>query len=170
MTIKKSTHHPKIVADQSKDDYGKIKELEIKIVELTAGWQRTQADFVNFRKRVEEERGTHQRNATIDFILKILPVLDNFRLSTQHLPEELKSNNWALGIQHIERQIEQILADEGVTKITSVGQQFDPAIHEAIESVPADCPEGQVVAEISAGYKLGETVIRPSKVKVSCKK
>ncbi len=146
-----------------------VKELEAKVAELTAGWQRTQADFVNFRKRVEDERAQTAKNAKVNFILKILPVLDNFRLSTQHLPEDLKNNNWALGIQHIERQIEQLLADEGVTKIEATGQAFDPNLHEAVESVPSDCPEGQVVAEITIGYKLGETVIRPSRVKVACK-
>ena len=147
-----------------------VKELEAKVAELTAGWQRTQADFVNFKKRLEEERGTHQKNTKIDFILKILPVLDNFRLSTQHLPEDLKTNNWALGIQHIERQLEQILTDEGVERIAAFGLQFDPNLHDAVESVPSDCPAGQVVEEVSVGYRLGETIIRPSKVKVACNK
>ena len=145
-------------------------ELEQKVAELTAGWQRTQADFVNFRKRVEEDKSRNAKNAKIDFILSILPVLDNFRLSTQHLPEELKDNNWAQGIQHIERQLEQILSDEGVEKIEAVGQDFDPSVHEALESVASDCPADQVVEEVQVGYRLGDIIIRPSKVKVSCKK
>jgi molecular chaperone GrpE len=147
-----------------------IKDLEAKVAELTAGWQRTQADFVNFKKRLVEERGAHQKNTKIDFILKILPVLDNFRLSTQHLPEDLKTNNWALGIQHIERQLEQILVDEGVERISAIGLQFNPTVHEALENVPSDAPAGQVVEETQVGYRLGETIIRPSKVKVACAK
>jgi molecular chaperone GrpE len=145
-----------------------VKELEAKVAELTAGWQRTQADFVNFRKRAEGDRSRIAKNAKIDLVLSILPVLDNFRLSTQHLPEDLKTNNWAQGIQHIERQLEQILLDEGISRITAVGQQFDPNLHEAVESIPSDCPEGQVIEETLVGYRLDDTVIRPSKVKVAC--
>jgi len=145
----------------------KTKELETKNAELTAGWQRTQADFVNFRKHVEEERSRLRKDAKVDFILRILPILDNFRLSTQHLPKELENHNWAKGVQHIERQIEQILADEGVLRIEALGQDFDPTLHEAIETVKSDGPENKVIEEIQTGYRIGDVCIRPSRVKVS---
>jgi molecular chaperone GrpE len=161
MPTKKPIQPPK--ADDSK----KFQELETKIDELTRGWQRTQADFVNFRKRTEEDRQKLRSSSQIDVILSILPVVDNFRLSTQHLPKELENNNWAEGIQHIERQLEQILTDLGVERIEALGEHFNPAVHEAIETVASDQPEGMIVEESSVGYKLGDQVIRASRVKVA---
>lgn len=162
MTNKKSRHDSKISTDEPK-----ITELEAKNSELIQGWQRTQADFVNFRKRTEEDKERLRQNAKIDTILKILPVVDNFRLSTQHLPAELKNNSWAEGITHIERQFEQILSEIGVERIAALGQQFNPEFHDAIETIPSDKPEGEVVEESTVGYRLGDQVIRPSRVKVS---
>lgn len=162
MTTKKRPEH-KPIPDLS----AKVKELEEKVKELTAGWQRTQADFLNYKKRTEENRNQFSKTAKTDLLIRILPILDNFRLSTQHLPKELENNNWAKGIQHIERQIEQLLADEGVEKIPAVGQEFNPAFHEAIETVESDYPENQIALELQTGYRIGDLCLRPSRVKVS---
>lgn len=165
MTTKKT---PKTSVNNQHPD--KTEELLVKVAELTTGWQRTQADFVNFRKRVDEEEGSSRKNAQVDLILQILPVLDNFRLSSQHLPKELIGNEWAKGIQHIERQFEQVLLDIGVKRIETADQHFDPNLHEAVESVASDLPANTIVDEIQAGYLFGDSVIRPSCVKVSAGK
>ena len=128
---------------------------------------RVQADFENFRKRTQNEKEEFSRYANTDLVLRILPVLDNFKLALAHQPKELKENSWAQGIWHIERQLEQILADEGVQKIPTEGQKFDPNLHEAVEEVVSDAPPHQIVEEILAGYILGDKVIRHAKVKVS---
>lgn len=142
-------------------------ELEEKIADLTAGWQRTQADFANFRRQTELDRQNLIRSANTELMLDILPVLDNFQLAAKHTPEELKTNTWAQGIGQIEKQLESILANIGLEKIPTVGNQFDHNLHEAIESVVSDKPEGEITEEIQAGYSLGGTVIRPAKVKVA---
>jgi molecular chaperone GrpE len=137
------------------------------LTELKNQMLRVQADFDNYRKRTQKEKEEFGSYLNTDLILRIIPVMDNFQLALKHLPKELEGNNWAAGIFHIERQLEQILGDEGVQKIQSVGQVFDPHQHEAIEEVPSELPEHTIVEEVLAGYRLKDRVVRPSKVKVS---
>jgi len=145
-------------------------ELEQKIGELTLGWQRCQADFTNYRKQVEADRSRLVKLANEDLMLQILPVLDNFQLAAKHVPAELEGNNWAQGIKQIEKQLESILENEGLKKIETIGTQFDPNKHEAIDHVVSDQPENEIVEEIMSGYAFGEEILRPAKVKVSAGK
>ena len=145
----------------------KIPELEQKIAELTDGWQRTQADFVNFKKQTADDRTHLIQIANADLIAELLPVLDNFQLAARHLPQELADNNWAQGVQQIEKQFETILSDFGLEKINSVGEVFDPNYHDAVEEVESEQNQGAITEEISAGYLYHNTVLRPAKVKVA---
>ena len=144
-----------------------ITELEQKIGEITTGWQRTQADFVNYKRQVELDRAKLIKSANYDLIMSLLPILDNFQLAAKHAPKELENNNWAIGVKQIEKQLETVLLEEGLQKIDSLGQQFDHNLHEAIEHLSSDKLEGEIVEEILAGYKYHDAVIRPAKVKVS---
>jgi len=150
-----------------KVDNKKTNELEVKIAELTAGWQRTQADFVNFKKQAADERIKLIQGAGADIIDQLLPVLDHFQLAARHLPAELESDNWAQGIKQIEKQFENILFENGLERIGSIGQEFNPELHEAIEEVESDKLSGVIVEEILSGYKFAGDVIRPAKVKVA---
>lgn len=145
----------------------KIKELEEKIAELTAGWQRAQADFENYKKRTAQEKIDLCNNSNANLIYDILPVLDNFQLAAKHIPENLKDDNWAIGIKQIEKQLEDVLSSEGLEKIETIGHKFDPNFHEAMEHIASDKPEDEIVEEILAGYKFNNNILRPSKVKVS---
>lgn len=153
-----------------KKDTNKNKEngdLSQKILELTTGWQRTQADFVNYKKQVAEEKIKLIKTANIDLISELLPVLDNFQLAAHHLPNELKNNNWAKGIEQIEKQFETILAEKGLEKIVSLGRTFDPNIHEAVAEQASDDEDGIIIEEILSGYRCEGLLIRPAKVVVS---
>ena len=145
----------------------KISELETKVAELTAGWQRTQADFLNYKKQTFDEKAALIKSANKDLIYDLLPVLDNFQLATKHLPENLVDDNWVQGIRQIEKQFEIILSDSGLEKIESVGQFFNPELHEAIEEVSSDQESGIVIEEVLAGYQFNNSVLRPAKVKVA---
>ncbi|OGD63819.1 nucleotide exchange factor GrpE [Candidatus Berkelbacteria bacterium RIFOXYA2_FULL_43_10] len=145
----------------------KIKGLEAKITELTAGWQRTQADFINFKNQIAKERVELIERANSDLIYELLPILDNFSLAAKHIPKELEGDNWAQGISQIEKQFENILRENGLERIESLDTKFDPNLHEAIEEVESDKPHGTIVEEVLPGYKLNDTTIRPAKVKVS---
>lgn len=142
-------------------------ELQQKIGELTLGWQRCQADFTNYRRQTEEDRKKLLKMANADLMMDILPVLDNFQLAAKHVPAELEQNNWAQGVKQIEKQLEDILASEGLTKIPTVGEDFNPHLHEALEHVKSDKKEGEIIEEVSAGYEFDGQVIRPAKVTVS---
>lgn len=145
----------------------KISELEQKVGELTAGWQRTQADFMNYKKQAAEEKAKYCRVANANLVYELLPVLDNFQLAAKHIPEDLKENNWAQGIKQIEKQFEDILLSVGLEKIETVGTQFDPMLHEAIEHIESNRPEDEIVGEILAGYRFDGDILRPARVKVS---
>lgn len=150
-----------------KIDNKKIKELESKIAELTSGWQRTQADFLNFKKQAANERLKLISSAGADIVEQLLPVLDHFQLAAKHLPKELETDNWAQGIKQIEKQFENILFDNGLERIESIDQEFNPQIHEAVEEIESEKPAGTVVEEILSGYRYAGEVLRPAKVKVA---
>jgi molecular chaperone GrpE len=131
--------------------------------------QRTQADFVNYRRRVEEERQQHARDATLGLILKLLPILDDFeRARAGATPAELESP-WGKGVELVERNLRALLAAEGVERLEAEGAEFSPWEHEAVSYVPTppDARPGQVVEVVRPGYRKGDRVIRPAQVVVA---
>lgn len=138
--------------------------LRKQVEELTEGWQRAHAELENFRKRTELEKAELRKYANEDLIFQILPVLDNFRRATEHVPAAQKDSDWVIGIQYIEKQLESVLNNSGLEKLeTKVGDKFDPNVHEAIEGEAG----GEIINEVvSEGYKLNDRVIRCARVKV----
>lgn len=145
----------------------KTKELD----ELKNQFQRLAADFDNYRKRSEDERKQLVPLAQARTLLELTPVLDNFRRATDHLPEYLKEDNWVTGVLYIEKQLEQIFEQFGVVKIKTVGEVFNPTYHEAVaKEANVTSEAGIIIAEVESGYALGNTVLKPAKVKISASK
>jgi len=143
-------------------------KLQTEFDELKSLLQRTQADFVNYRRRNEEDKANFVRFATSDLIEQVLPVMDNFALAAKHIPEELEANAWAQGVKAIEKQLEQILLTNGLEKVEVEGKPFDPTLHEAIGEVRDKKKADQIiVSEEAPGYMLGGKLIRPAKVIVN---
>lgn len=142
------------------------KQLE----ELKAGWQRTQADFENYKKRTEQERSKWQEDAKVDVFSRLLPLLDNISLAAKHTPKSIENDPWVQGISHISRQIDQELSDLSVKKIDiKPGDQFDHNFHEAIESRANKSYNNDQIIEVrNDGYVIGNKLIRPARV-VVCK-
>ena len=134
-----------------------------KIAELTNLVKIKQAELINLQNRFETQKKSLFLYANENLILDILPILDNFKRSTEHLPKELENDNWAKGINLIEKQLEEMLKNNGLERIiVEIGNEFDPNLHDAIEG------EGEKINEIVLdGYKLNSKVIRPAKVKVN---
>ncbi len=146
----------------------KQEKLLAEIEELKGMLQRTQADFLNYKRRNEEDRVNFIKFAQAKIIEEILPVMDNFSLAARHVPAEFEGNNWTVGIQAIEKQLEQILSANGVEKIESEGKAFDPNIHEALNEVSDEnYKNNEIVKEEAAGYLLNGKLIRPAKVIVN---
>jgi len=125
---------------------------------------RLQAEFENARKRAERERVEYRDYATGNVVEQFLPVLDNFELA-------LKANGTAAQLRHgvelIVKQMEEVLRQLQVNPIATVGEPFDPRIHEALGSVEReDLPDQHVAEEIRRGYKLRERLLRPAMVRV----
>ncbi|HEY1074810.1 MAG TPA: nucleotide exchange factor GrpE [Patescibacteria group bacterium] len=154
----------------NKSDTSQLAEEQTddRTTELEAQLKRVAADFDNFRRRTEEEKKDLYSLAQAATLLEIAPVMDNFRRATSHLPEHLQNDNWVTGVLYIEKQLEQIFEQFGVTKIKTVGETFDPRLHEALSTEPSDSvPANAIIAEFESGYMLKTTVLKPAKVKVS---
>lgn len=135
--------------------------------EYLAGWRRERAEFENYRRRIEAEKDASVQRQRMSVVEPLLGVADNFKSVVRHVPEEIKDNPWTQGVLHVMRQFEQLLQDQGIALIEEVDVSFEPALHEAIETVADDKKEtGQVVEVLQVGYKMGESVLRPAKVKI----
>lgn len=136
--------------------------------EYLSGWQRARADLDNFRRRVHQEQQQQNEQVKRRLIYDLMPLVDNFRAVAIHLPAELKDNVWAQGVLHVTRQLEQLLQQYDVVPINEAGQPFNPVLHEAVATVEDETAgSGLVVEVMQAGYRIGDQVIRPAKVKVA---
>ncbi|MFZ1033372.1 MAG: nucleotide exchange factor GrpE, partial [Candidatus Acidiferrales bacterium] len=128
---------------------------------------RRQADFENYRKRVEKERHQDRHRGVEGLIEQLLPVLDAFdRALVGH--DDPANADYRKGFEMIRGQLWSALAKQGLERIQSVGKEFDPNLHHAIESVEtADHAEGVVLGEMQPGYMFHGRVLRPAMVRVS---
>ena len=129
-----------------------------------ASWQRSEADFSNYKKRAEQEKNELGNSANAALILNLLPVLDDFERAFASLPSESVERNWIDGVELIQRELQGILEAQGLTTIEAIGETFDPSLHEAVGH--QDGEEGVVISEVQKGYKLKDRVLRPSMVVV----
>ena len=139
-----------------------------KLLEYLAGWQRARAELDNLKKRQYEEQQATRERLTQEIVQSLLGLADNFHAMTDHVPEDMKNHAWTEGVIHIARQMDQVLEEYGVTTIADTNLKFDPNIHEAVTAQGKSKRDGgQVVKILQVGYKMGDQVIRPAKVKVA---
>lgn len=139
-----------------------LAEAKQKAEEYLASWQRSQADFSNYRRRMVQEQQDRLINANASLFCDILPVLDDLELAISHIPEKHEKSGWVEGVRLVERKFKSILEKQGVKPICALGMAFDPSLHEAIKQEKG--PEGSVIAEVQKGYTLNNKLIRPSRV------
>jgi molecular chaperone GrpE len=147
----------------------KEKELEVKIQELTEALKRERADAISIRRRHEERIAGLKNMVKAQVVKDLLPVIDNFERALSHVPKELEGNEYIKGVQGVVKQFEKTLNEIGVRRIKTVGEPFDPHLHEAVSVDGADEGEEIVSEELQAGYNLGGEVIRHAIVKVKMK-
>lgn len=173
---KQETHEIKIEAEEMPEmdeqvevDVDALKrqleDAESKLAESVEGWQRSQADFQNYKRRVERDNEMTFASMKGDIVKKILPVLDDLERALNNRPAD---DAWANGIELIARKFQNILDVEGIKRIEAAGAEFDPKFHEAISHEHnEDFESGQVIEVVQNGYMLGERVIRPALVRVA---
>ena len=143
----------------------RLEEAEAKASEYKDGWQRTQADFVNYRNRMTRDNELTYAMMKGDIVKKVLPVLDDLERA---LANRSADDAWASGIELIVRKFQVVMESEGLKRIEAEGKPFDPNFHEAVsQQETAEIPEGQVVQQLRKGYKLKERLLRPVTVIVA---
>lgn len=123
--------------------------------EFEEKYLRALADYQNLERRIEREKDLLVKIASSVLVIKLLPVLDNLERAQVHLKDA--------GLEHVIRQFKDALATEGVSEVETNGD-FDPTLHEAITH--GDGPEGKILEVLEKGYKLGDRILRPAKVKI----
>jgi molecular chaperone GrpE len=170
------------------DTLDEAQELQIKLDELTTALQRERADAVNLRRRHEEELATLRIRVRANVVADLLPVIDNLERALKHVPtfrhpelvsgspsdrqqselqEDIKKyDDYVKGVQGVVKQFEKTLSDLGVERIKTVGEPFNPELHEAISMEEGEGDKEIISEELQAGYKLGDEVIRHAMVRV----
>jgi len=131
---------------------------------------RTMADFQNFRKRQEDQRRQLEQFATERMVRSLLPVMDNFERALASLETGATAESIVEGLKAVDRQFRQVLEGHNVSRIPSVGLPFDPEFHEALAAEASEeHEENTVIGELEPGYRMGDRVIRPARVRVAKK-
>lgn len=132
------------------------------------GWQRAQAEFVNYKRRIEREQVQMRLDATARVVKRFLEVIDDLDRAMANAPSQGAEADWFTGVDLVYRKLHSILESEGVTPMQVKGEEFNPNLHEAIamEDSP-DHESGQIIEEVQKGYMLGERVLRPAQVRVA---
>ena len=148
------------------------------VAELTEALKRERADAENLRRRHEEQIGTLKSMVKANVVHDLLPVIDNINRALAHTPKtrspqptadssQLKTwEDWTKGVIGVKDQFDKVLSDMGVERIKTIGEHFDPRLHEAVHMEEGDGQHEVVAEELQAGYKIGNDVIRHAVVKV----
>ena len=145
-----------------------LEKCEREKEEYLAGWQRSKADFLNYKREEMERVGEVLKYAGREVILNILPAMDSFELAKKNLSDELKDDEKIKGLLKIKEQISAALARQGIEEIKTLGEKFNPELHEAIEEIEVEGQEaGAIVEELQKGYTINGKLLRPSKVKIA---
>ena len=142
---------------------------ETEMEEYKAGWLRAQADYKNLQKEISEQRGEWARMSEQTILEEFIPVYNNLKLAFSHEPKELSEEHkkWSDGIGYIVKQFEKVLQDHSIEEIRTVGELFNPDMHEAVEERESDEDGGRIIKEVDGGYTMRGKVIKVAKVIVS---
>ena len=151
----------------SKSEHEKLIEQAKELESTREKLLRNAADYDNARKRLAKEREEFVRYSQEKILRELLPVLDNFERALAH--SESLDPKLVAGVQLIWKQLLDTLTQQGLKRLVSEGQPFDPQVHEAVDEIEGEGPEGAVVKEILPGYVLHERVLRPAKVRIRVK-
>lgn len=142
-----------------------LEELQVKNQELMDNWKRTAADFENYKKRKDTESRELLEYSKEMTVVRLMPSLQSLEQVLKFAPTDEKYKDWLTGLRATIIQLEKTMEDLGVVKIKTVGQEFDPHLHEAVEEIKGET-EG-IVKEIQPGFTLNGKVMIPAKVVVS---
>lgn len=159
---------PEPQAEQDLPELSPLEAAEAELQKTRDQLLRTAADFDNFRKRSRKELADAERQAREDLLRELLPVFDNLERASEHAKTAKAVEALAQGIDLVMRQFTDSLARLQVQRVASLGESFDPTLHEAIQQQETrEKPPGTIVAEVQPGYRIGERLLRPALVVVA---
>ena len=164
-----STHADEVAGEQEASLTRQLlQQTQQELTETKERYLRTLADLANLKKRMTQENKEAWQRSAVTVVQELLPILDNFERALAAIEETTDFATLREGVELIYNQLQMSLQRLGVEPIAALGQQFDPFWHEAAGQVPTDeYEEGSVVNEIQRGYRIGDRVVRPSRVAVA---
>ncbi len=155
---------------EGKEDKKEEKDYKAQAQENLAGWQKALADYQNLQKEMDKRISEMNQFVSAAMIFELLPIFDNYKTAIDHIPENQKKEQWAIGLEHILKMWDEFLKNHDVEKIKTVGEKFDPHLHESVGEVNDDKSKDQIITEEKqTGYKINGSVIRPAKVIINNK-
>lgn len=164
MSDKEKESQPKDKGEENNEKRAQADETNDRVQELTSNLQRLQAEFENYKKRVQTEQQAYCLSANKNLITDLLQVLDNFELA---LVKEEKKDGFYKGVELIYSSLYTMLEKHGLKRIEALNQRFEPRLHEALLTEESEAEPNTVIEELQKGYVLHDTVLRHSKVKVA---
>lgn len=150
--------------EEQQSDQDQFLELQAKSEEYLNGWKRAMADYENLRKESAKQIQAAGEAGQFRSALQILPLYEHYKTAVGHIPQEQRQIEWVQGILHIQKAFDDFLKSLAIEAIESVGQKFNPELHEAVAEEESALPEGQIVKEVQTGYTMNDKVIVPAKV------
>jgi molecular chaperone GrpE len=131
-------------------------------------WLKVHAEYENTRKRIEKEKWEHMKFSNEELISQLFPIVDNFDMALSAMEKAKDKEAVMVGIKLVQKEFHKILDENGVEKIKTVGEHFDPNIHDAVSIVTTkEHPDGLILEEVRAGYTLNKRLLRPAQVRVA---
>jgi molecular chaperone GrpE len=144
-----------------------LTEAKAKAEEYLDGWQRARAEFANYRKRADKERDEAYQTGAVETLSKLVPIIDDFDRAIANVPADKANDDIIKGFTLIHRKLVTLLENTGIKVINPVGEEFNPAYHEAIgKDESSNVPSGHISIVLQKGYLYGDKVLRPALVRV----
>lgn len=137
-----------------------IAKQYLQMQESLDGWKRALADMENYKKRMQKQNEDYKKYCIEDFVMELLPVVDNFEMATEHIPAKMENDSWVTGLMHIKNQLQTALKNRGIDEIEAKpGDEVDVNIHEVISG--GQDGSHKIKKVIKKGYRIGQRVVRP---------
>lgn len=174
MSDDKQTNEEELNEEVLIDDNSNLSEQEQKIEEYKSGWQRAQADYKNLQREIDEKKGEWIKMSELQVLGDFIPVYDNFKKAFAHHPElnvenenDKRIKNWIDGIGYIMKQFGDVLKNFQIEEIKTVGEMFNPELHEALGEEESEEEVGKILKEVDAGYTMKGKIFKVAKVIIS---
>lgn len=145
-----------------------IEQLRQQAAEHLDGWKRAKADYQNLKKEYEKDRQDLTQYVQAATLMEFVPVYDNLKRAIRHVPADQRQLDWVQGLQHTQKQFEDLFKTMGLEPIETIGKTFDPNLHHAVSKVKQpNMPAGQIIEELKSGFRRGERILQPADVVVA---